>query len=127
MNKSMKNPSILFAIALLSFPTFALDLLKIESVKNGVLSLDKSVTVGNVLDTWSSCSSTDWSVETTRRGASNVVFKCKIDFARQAKVLSEVGDSWSLDLVLDAPDFSDPNKTFFNTPINNLFNVKEYV
>ncbi|MDB9997927.1 hypothetical protein OAD86_00700 [bacterium] len=85
MVKGMKNPFFLFVIALLSLPTFGLDLLKIEGVKNAILPLDKSATVGNILDTWSSCSSRDWSVETTRKGRSYVVFNCKIDFAPQVK------------------------------------------
>ena len=68
---------------LLLIPTLAYSQLSltpaISSVKNGVLDLDKSATVGNILDSWAACYSTHWEKTQTKRGQTLVTFYCKSD------------------------------------------------
>lgn len=47
-----------------------------DSVKDGVLDLDKSTTVGKALDSWVSCKSTKWDVVKNTNGSNLVTYTC---------------------------------------------------
>jgi hypothetical protein len=51
----------------------------ISQVKNGMLSFNKKITVGEALDNWDNCLQTYWETFETKNGIKVVNFKCYID------------------------------------------------
>lgn len=49
-----------------------------DTIKNGVLKLNKTITVGQALDNWKDCSSTKWDEFVTDNGVKVVEFTCNV-------------------------------------------------
>ena len=68
----------------------------IDVVKNGVMEFNQTTTIGQVLDNWKSCESSDWNSFETDNGMSVVEFTCEHrnveEFMRVAKSLLSARD-----------------------------------
>jgi len=49
---------------------------EIDTVKDGVMKFNKTITVGQALDNWSNCESTEWEMFETENGVKVVQFTC---------------------------------------------------
>lgn len=68
----------IIAILLASLLSGSFSNSNINLVKNGIINLDKSITVGQALDNWDNCQNTNWTSFTTKNGKQVVQFKCEI-------------------------------------------------
>lgn len=76
-------------LLLLDSPEF-----KIAYVKEGILDTNKTLTVGEALDNWNSCSASEWTFIETDNGVDVVQFECLIkypNFLRDQKTFTSLG------------------------------------
>lgn len=76
-----KINSIFVAIGLL-FLTGCFKSNPIDTVKNGFLKSDKSITIGQAFDAWKECDNKQWSTETMENGRTLVDFSCNLNDVR---------------------------------------------
>ena len=66
----------------------------IDTVKNGTMSIDESLTIGQAFDNWNECENNKWDSIVEKNGRNIVVFSCtfkNIKSERNEKVISYAG------------------------------------